>query len=156
MDINFEYSFPAVNEKNICDFEKKYNITIPDEYKKFLLLYNGGKADRRRFTIRDDKGATTTSSIMMFFPLSQETEHNLEEMYLHYNRGNIVPENFLPIGIDPADSLICLSIKGKDRGYVYFCDLDYFEEDNELKEEYIIRMEQSFNSLVNNLFLPPA
>ena len=44
----------------------------------------------------------------------------------------VVPSNFLPIGIDPG-SLICLSIDGKDRGSVYHCDMDYFEEDNELE-----------------------
>ncbi|WP_242225336.1 SMI1/KNR4 family protein [Bacillus cereus group sp. BfR-BA-01380] len=156
MDINFEYSFKVINEQDMKDFEMKCNVLLPDDYKNFLLLNNGGKTDRRRFTICNNKGATITSSIMLFFPLSQETENNLEEMYSLYNRGNIVPNNFLPIGIDPADSLICLAIEGKDAGYVYFCDLDYFEEDNELREEYIILMAKSFEDFVNNLFFPPA
>ncbi|MDM5186317.1 SMI1/KNR4 family protein [Bacillus sp. DX4.1] len=156
MVINFEYSFKSINEQDMKDFEMKCNIALPDDYKNFLLLNNGGKTDRRRFTICDNKGATITSSIMLFFPLFQETENNLEKMYFLYNRGNIVPNNFFPIGIDPVGSLICLSIEEKDAGYVYFCDLDYFEEDNELKEECIILMAKKFGDFVNTLFFPSA
>ncbi|HDR8095043.1 SMI1/KNR4 family protein [Bacillus wiedmannii] len=156
MDIKFEYVFESTNKQNIKEFEMKYNVVLPEEYKDFLLLNNGGKTERRRFTIYNSKGATITSSIMLFFPLSQEAENNLEKMYFLYNRGKVVPNYLVPIGIDPADSLICLSIAGEDAGYVYFCDLDYFEEDNELREEYIILMAKSFTDLINNLFKPSA
>jgi hypothetical protein len=157
MDIKFEKSFKSINKQDIKDFEMRCNISIPDDYKTFLLLNNGGKTDRRRFITRDNnKKGTITSSIMMFFPLSQETEHNLEKMYFFYNRGAIVPYNFLPIGIDPAGSLICLSIEGGDAGYVYHCDLDYFEEDNELKEEFIRLIAKSFDDFVNSLSFPPV
>ncbi|OFD56203.1 hypothetical protein BWGOE4_32700 [Bacillus mycoides] len=85
MDIKFEYVFESTNKQNIKEFEMKYNIVLPEEYKDFLLLNNGGKTDRRRFTIYNSKGATITSSIMLFFPLSQEAENNLEKMYFLYN-----------------------------------------------------------------------
>nr|WP_226556213.1 hypothetical protein [Priestia aryabhattai] len=60
-----------------------------------------------------------------------------------------MPSNLLPIDIDPGDSLICLAIKGDDFGYVYCCDLDYFEEDNKLKEEFIKVISNDFQGFVN-------
>ena len=155
MKINFEYSYRYITEQDIKDFEAKYNVQLPEGYKDFLLSHNGGKTDRRRFTTSDEnKEGTITSSIMMFFPLSSEIENNLESMYSFYNIGSIVPSDFLPIGVDPVDSLICLAIKGNNLGYVYHCDLDYFEEDNELKEEFIRVISKDFQDFVNELSFP--
>ncbi|WP_094701232.1 SMI1/KNR4 family protein [Brevibacillus laterosporus] len=156
MEINFEYSFEPISTHDIEIFERKYNLSLPNEYKQFLILNNGGKTERRRFKTNDKtKEGTVTSSIILFFPLSKKIESNLEELYCLHNRGKIVPSNFLPIGIDPGDSLICLSIEGSDEGSVYHCDMDYFEEDKELKEEFIRLITGSFTDFINILFLPP-
>jgi hypothetical protein len=90
----------------------------------------------------------------MFFPLSIENEINLEEKFRSYNLVQVVPSNLLPIGIDPVGSLICLSIDGNDRGSVYHCDMDYFEEDNELREEYIRLISKSFSGFLDSLYTP--
>jgi len=37
---------------------------------------------------------------------------------------------------------------------VYHCDLDYFEEDNELKEEFIRVISKDFQDFVNELSFP--
>ncbi|WP_431087467.1 SMI1/KNR4 family protein [Paenibacillus sp. 8b26] len=151
MNIEFETSFKPIINQELNAFEETYNLILPDDYKNFLLYHNGGKTVRRRFETKDK---TIASSIMLFLPLSKETENNLENFYKKYNLSNIVPPNFIPIGIDPADSLICLSIDGKDQGKVYFCDMDYFEEDNELKQEFIRLISPSFKEFVNSLFKP--
>ncbi|PFW95715.1 SMI1/KNR4 family protein [Bacillus pseudomycoides] len=145
--IQFEYSYKPLVSEDIRNFENKYGVTLPDDYKKFLLHSNGGKPVKRRFKTAD---GTITTSIMSFFPIAEETESNLQNFYNQYNLGKIVPLNLLPIGIDPADSLICLDI---DRdGKIYFCDMDYFEEDNELKDEYVKLVSESFMMFLNNLY----
>ena len=146
MTINFEYTYQTLEFDDINKFEKNFNIYLPDDYKSFLLKNNGGKSNKRRFKTSD---GTITTSIMLFLPISKEVELNLNNFYTKYNLGKIVPSNFLPIGIDPADSLICLEIGGE--GKVYFCDMDYFEEDNELKEEYISVMADNFTMFLENL-----
>lgn len=151
MNIEFEFSFEPVDKNNIKIFEETYNLNLPDDYKNFLLCHNGGKTVRRRFETNDK---TITSSIMLFLPLSKEKDDELEYFFKKYNLGNIVPSNFIPIGIDPADSLICMSVSGKDRGSIYFCDMDYFSEDNELKKECIRLITPSFSDFVNTLFKP--
>ncbi|MFC9710478.1 SMI1/KNR4 family protein [Paenibacillus sp. NPDC056933] len=62
-------SYPPVSLQEIETVEKKYNIIFPDDYKKFLMLQNGGNTGaRRRFTTNDDqKEGEIESSILMFF-----------------------------------------------------------------------------------------
>jgi hypothetical protein len=50
------------------------------------------------------------------FPLIFRNRKNLVSMYSFYNIGRIVLSNFLPIGIDPRDSLIYLAVKRNDLG----------------------------------------
>jgi hypothetical protein len=145
--MEFEYSFSRLAEEDIKKFEDKYEIKLPKAYKEFLLLHNGGKPVIRRFKTAE---GTMTSSVMLFFPLSEETEFNLENYYRIYTEGSIVPSNMMPIGIDPADSLICLQIEDEDK--VYFCDMDYFEEDEELRKEFILLVADNFSTFLNNLF----
>lgn len=148
MEFKFESSFNPIINKDIETFEKTYGVILSDNYKKFLLLNNGGKPVRRRFKTAD---GTVTSSVMLFFPISKETDLNLESVYKKYCSNNIVPSNLIPIGLDPADSLICLTHGNK--GQVYFCDMDYFEEDNELKGEYINLISENFTTFLNNLYI---
>lgn len=87
---------------------------------------------------------------MLFLPLSKETDSNLESFYEKYCTNKIVPSNLIPIGVDPADSLICLTISEQDK--VYFCDMDYFEEDNELKNDYVNLISENFTLFLNSLY----
>ncbi|WP_239208788.1 SMI1/KNR4 family protein [Brevibacillus laterosporus] len=55
MEINLEYSFEPIALTILKIFERKYNLSLPNEYKQFLLLNNGGKTERRRFKTNDKK-----------------------------------------------------------------------------------------------------
>lgn len=147
MELNFEFSFKPLVSQDIEAFENQHGVNFPENYKKFLLLNNGGKPVKRRFKTAD---GTITSSVMLFLPISNETETNLESFYEKYCTNKIVPSNLIPIGVDPADSLICLTISEQDK--VYFCDMDYFEEDNELKDEHVKLISENFTFFVNNLY----
>lgn len=149
--MKFEFSFRPVREDEIRTFQTQYNFLLPSDYVSFLLLNNGGKAVKRRFDTKDD---TITSSIMLFLPLDTDEDKNLESYFIKYNLSNIVPNDLVPIGIDPAESLICISVDEKSRGNVYFCDMDYFEQDEGLKKEHILLIAHSFNELLDLLYIP--
>jgi hypothetical protein len=68
MEISLEFSYESLNLSEIEDFEQKINSKIPDDYRNFLSLYNGGKPVKRRFKTKDGK---VTSSLMLLFPLSE-------------------------------------------------------------------------------------
>jgi SMI1 / KNR4 family (SUKH-1) len=147
LELEFESSFKPLLRKDIETFENNYGIVLSNNYKEFLLNNNGGKPVNRRFKTAD---GTVTSSVMLFLPISEETELNLESYYEKYCTNKIVPSNLIPIGLDPADSLICLTLGNQEQ--VYFCDMDYFEEDNELRSEYIKLISESFPTFIKNLF----
>lgn len=150
MIMEFEYSFAPTTMEQIAAFENKYKLLLPTNYKSFLLDNNGGKTVKRRFDTTDE---TITSSIMLFLPLSQEEEQSLEQYHVKYNLGGIVPSNLLPIGIDPAESLICISLHEEDVGSVYLCDMNYYHEDNELKNEHIKLIAKSFHGFLTSLYI---
>ena len=99
LNLNFEFAFKPLVSKDIEAFESKYGVTLPENYKKFLLLNNGGKPVKRRFQTAD---GTITSSIMLFLPISKETDSNLESFYEKYCINKIIPSHLIPIGVDPA------------------------------------------------------
>ena len=144
---DFEYTYKKLKSEDIEIFENDLGIMLPVAYKNFLEKNNGGKAKKRRFNTND---GSITSSVMLFFPISDETELNLKASYQKYNLGEIVPSNLLPIGIDPADSLICLELGENSK--VFFCDLDYYEEDGELRPEYINLVAEDFLVFLDNLY----
>ena len=43
-NLDFEYTFTPIGIEDIEDFENKYGILLPDDYKQFLLSKNGGKS----------------------------------------------------------------------------------------------------------------
>ncbi|MBS1656290.1 MAG: SMI1/KNR4 family protein, partial [Bacteroidetes bacterium] len=45
--------FGAIQEIELNDFEKENGILLPDDYKKFLLEFNGGKPIPNRNTNPD-------------------------------------------------------------------------------------------------------
>ena len=159
MNINFEHSYKPLSLHEIETFENEYNCSLPKDYKQFLLKNNGGRPDKRRkFKTNDEKKeGKVTSSIILFYPLSNEEKANLEEVYEKYNRGNIIPKNFLPIGEDPRNNLICMSIDGGSKGQVYHCEMDYFDylaEGRELEDQHIRLVSNSFSEFISSLYAP--
>lgn len=43
MELNFEFSYKPLVSQDIEAFENEYGINLPENYKRFLLLNNGGK-----------------------------------------------------------------------------------------------------------------
>lgn len=159
MNIDLEYSFRDISLYDINNFEKKYGISFSQDYKKFLLVNNGGKTGkRRRFRTNDkNKEGRVTSSILLFFPVSDEIEENLENKYKLFNISKIIPNNFLPIGEDPRKNLICMSLDGDDEGSVYHCEMDYndyLKEQIQLEENHIRLISKSFTEFIEGLFIP--
>lgn len=148
----FEFAFHNIGQSDIYIFEEKYKIHLPEDYKNFLLSTNGGKTVNRKFNTNDPtKKGKINSSIVMFFPLSNQNDMNLEDKYREFTLEAVVPSRFLPIGNDPVGNLICLSMNGNDKNSVYHCDLDYLDEDKELKDDCIRLISSGFKEFIESL-----
>lgn len=156
MSINFEYSFEPTNILKIKEFESKYNIVLPEDYKKFLLENNGGKPSTRRFETADGKH---TSSLMLLFPLAADKEPNLVSVYKEFNMEGLIHSDFLAIGNDPIENKICICVKGNDIGSIYYWSLDMEEfDENEYvpSYKYMSLVAKNFNDFINGLFVPES
>lgn len=147
MLVSLENSQKNLNEIDICDFERDLSIKLPEDYKSFLLKYNGGKPTPRKFETVDKR---FVSRIMFFFPITDAVTNNLTNIYLSYKQDNKFPRNLLPIGEDPINNLICISIQGKDSGSVYFWNKDD-EDDKQLQYKYFSLISDSFSKFIEIL-----
>src|ERR1700722_8832612 len=106
-----------VSENVLKAIEEFWGYTLPQNYRKFLLEYNGGEPSNKVFNFKDQ---TDGSCLDTFFGIIKSFNDNI---LLKQQLSSIrVPENTLPVGNDTFGNLILLSVKGPDRGKVYFWD----------------------------------
>lgn len=115
---------PKITEYDINILEDKYSISFPNDYKKFLLKFNGGIVENTYFFYDDD-------AIVLNFILSIKQEKlNLEEYIQDYTIKEIISSNFIPIAEDVFGNLVCLyiSINQPDYGKAYFWSHEFPED----------------------------
>jgi hypothetical protein len=111
LEIEDANRFGKLSNVTLDKFEKRLGARLPEPYRKFLQLYNGGHP----------RGARKISALHHVYGLhdgpSWAQFPDREKIY-----DGLVPERLLPIGDDPGGNLICISLLGNDRGTVYFWD----------------------------------
>lgn len=106
MKIEFERDVVPATDENIRAFEAKWEITLPDSYKEFLKLYNGGSPTPGAFKFTED-AIENEGEVRQFLGLNSNGEDNLEEYLESY--GGCIPAGALPIAYDDFGNLICLN-----------------------------------------------
>lgn len=152
MDISFENSFEPTDIVKIAEFELNHNISLPEDYRVFLLKSNGGKPRVRRFKTIDGK---QESSLMLFYPLSEDNEPNLDSIYQEFNKTGLILSNFLAIGDDPIGNKICISLLGNDRGSIYYWSLDMEDTDGDgyiPSYKHMSLIAKNFDDFIKGLF----
>jgi cell wall assembly regulator SMI1 len=144
-------SKPQLNENQINDLEKKFNICLPNEYRNFLLKYNGGIPRPSVFNFKDNGGQETNSLVHYFYAIYNESNYdNLEQNYILYIKEKRIPLNILPIADDPFGNMICISLSGNDCGNVYFWNHEE-EVENESYDNLSL-IANNFNEFLDNLY----
>lgn len=100
---------PATKQ-DVTHFEMGLGAVLPDDYRDFLLTYNGGHAEPAGFRV---------SAVNSLFGFCQKHYCLLCNYYIHQNR---FPVGVVPIGNDAGGNMICLVVSGLDRGKVLFWD----------------------------------
>lgn len=105
----------GASEKSIALFEKELGAKLPADYRGFLRQCNtgdcGGIVQFKR----------NGPSIALVFGLSSENISSLS-WYLNLVRkgeGPPIPEDLLPIMVDPGFTFVCLAWRGKDAGKIF-------------------------------------
>ena len=95
-------------------FEKKHKLRLPDQYRRFLLKYNGGETPNTEFAVGE-----VSSDLRALYGLGGADPR------CHFDKlgrrlSGFLKEGMLPIGENVWGDTVALKISGEDAGGVYF------------------------------------
>ena len=138
-----------LDEGEVSKFEEITGLSIPKEFRKFLLKNNVCFPQPNGFFIKhvneietDDKANDSLSCILGF--AEKEDEENTLAWALKTYK-NRMPDWSLPIAFDYAGNVICLGVFGEKLGRVFFWGHESEGEDN------LLCLADSFNSFLDSL-----
>jgi len=149
MEIKTENN-PSTKEE-ISNFEKEINVELPNEYKTFLLKYNGGKPSKYVFPDTEDLYSFAISDL---YGLNTKQDYNDLRRSWNLFKDRIFKQ-FISIGRTIDGDQITLGISGPLKGKVYFWDHNTELENDEFTENVLpgnmYLLADSFNEFLNKL-----
>lgn len=121
---------------------KDEKIQLPRDYTNFIVGYFDQPLGRKFFKTKDGK---VESLIKSFIPWPEV------EDYLSHGLGTEVPHELLPIALTPAGNKVCIGIKEKVAGKIFYWSEDEEDEGHELSYDYIRLVADSFSEFLNGL-----
>ena len=118
MAVTISGSHATLQEDDITELERLLGVTLPGDYRLFLLAHNGGRPTPDGFLKSRDE--SDRDAIDWFLGV-QAGAHNDLLSYVETYRDRIPPD-LLPIAHDPFGNLVCLAVAGPRSGWVYFWD----------------------------------
>lgn len=131
--------------KNIEEFEAKYAVFLPVQYRDFLLEYNGGNVKPNVFKISDDEGETALNTLY-----GLDINESYDELSSVFDSlyGEI-PNEFISIGDDSGGNQICLGTSEEYAGKIYIF-LHDIEPTEKMSNMFLIS--DSFDSFLDSLY----
>jgi hypothetical protein len=123
--IKIEDSEAPITKENLIQFEVKYKIVLPENYKKLLMKYNGGV---------ESDGDKVIDSLYSIKYGDMTVEQAIETLQINEQ---ILPREYLPIGNSGTGHEITLCINGSEKGKIFLFRHDSLEPEvlaNSLEE----------------------
>lgn len=147
-----------IKDEIIMKFEEKFGISLPKDYKEFMLENNGGETeDDYLFDFYDNVfKKNNTSVVRSFFRLYEDKNDDvvyddLEKICeIMWKEETLSPKS-LPIADDPGSNVIYMSLKEEDYGAIYFANHEY--EDSETGYLFPSKISSSFSEFMSCLYL---
>jgi len=121
--------FESISNKDIEKFEKQLGYSLPEDYRQFLLKYNGG--DPYLISYRSHLNEEKETEIVCFFGIDNKFDpsymgidnysrnaNNLLFMWSNYQALCGMPNHILYIA-DSSITAILMSVGPEDYGYIY-------------------------------------
>ena len=109
--------FPLPSEKQIADFEQRIGVELPDDYRRYILDYNGGFFTEPQIVPVVERCPTDRLTFMHGLGAT----HPVAELASDHNLGlfdNNYPAQVLPIGYTLMGNLILLITHPEHRGCI--------------------------------------
>lgn len=148
--LSMDYSMPPIQESDISRIERLFNITLPQDYRQFLLRYNGGRPEPSVFRIKNYYNSDNMAVIDTFLGISNGQEDSLEEYIKTYR--DRMPKNIIPIAYDPGGNIIAISVSGNDQGYIYFWEHESEADEGDTPSyDNLYLIDENMTSFINGL-----
>lgn len=136
------------DESRVIALETRLGTRLPEEYRQFILDFNGGRPSPDCFELALRAGPYTGSVVDYFLSVDVADEMNIDNV-LGWLRGR-KPRALLPIASDPGANYVMLGIEGDVRGKVYFWNHEW-EPQNEQEWSNIDLIADSFDAFMSGL-----
>ena len=140
--VEIERIHERLSKEDLNSFENKHNITLPQDYRDFLLEYNGGYPLTGTYKISEEIG----ESILNIFYGIGSMYDNLEKKFDIFDE--ILDIGFIPIADDPSGNQICIGINQEYFGQIYHWAHD--EEQDGMKNMYFLA--NNIDEFLDNLY----
>ena len=130
-----------ISEQDIINFEELIGTDLPQEYRQFILQYNGGEFENSIY-----KGVDEYLIHPDFYPLVNNIDINgdVKQLFVENPYYYISLNNNLIIGGDIIGNILLLSYDCNKYGHVHL-----FMQDRE--DEPIILISKSFSDIIKNM-----
>jgi len=117
MNISINSKNNSLKLSDLKQFETKQGIVLPNEYRDFMLKFNGGSPSPRNFDLPDQKA----NPLHVFYGIGASLKSDDLAEVIQIFKGRI-RNSLIPIAADSFGNQICLGLHGSRKGKVYFWD----------------------------------
>jgi hypothetical protein len=152
-ELKITNSYEPIAEADILKLESDFGISLPADYRNFLLKYNGGSVEPYYVFPLHNNPRDNKAILTRFYGMAASSAVAYQDL-----RGQLIeageqyPAEILPIAYDPGGNQLGMVVKGTEIGKIYFWDLDEESIDGELPTyENLYFVANSFTELIENL-----
>lgn len=143
--------------KELCQVEAKLNVKLPNDYKEFLLKYNGGRPAKDCFPLidclNDEEQNIDISTISLFYNVADDLINNIINENIAFRKSKAMFD-LVTVGETVRGGRICICISGADYGKVYLCCCETdgtYDQNQPCDKKYLIA--SRFTDFINSLYV---
>lgn len=133
-------TFGVATPSELDALELRLGVSLPQQYREFLLAQNGGRPDLPDFDVPNWGESIANTFYGVGIGGSYDVEEAIDAL------DDVIPiDRVIPIGDDPGGNQICIGIRGEYFGKIYFWVHDEMDED---EVRPLIEIAPSFEAFV--------
>ncbi len=136
-------------EEDIIKFEKEIKFKLPDDYKNFLLAFNGG-VPKDKYSYFELDEVEECIGLQALYGLNVDTDLDLKEWFEEYEEDLL--DDCIIIGHGLGFGFVVL-VNSPEASGIYFWDHS-FELDCTSEDANVYKISDSFNDFINSLKTP--
>jgi len=141
--------YGGINLADLERLENKLGQRLPDDYRDYLILNNGGTIDPCAFFISKSEGE---SRVREFYGLHNGPEYLRLDTMFYLNEAELA-DWMLAIGDDPFGNKLCMSFLSHEFGSIYFWDHEAEGEEG-CEYKFLSSSFSGFTKVLHKVSLP--